>query len=62
LRLFAESYVPEVYEAESNGKRKDVRHRVTLSAKSFELLKQAIDEKGASMKDLVEAALVKYLE
>ena len=62
LRLFAESYVPEVYEAESNGKRKDVRHRVTLSTKSFELLKQAINEKGASMKDLVEAALVKYLE
>lgn len=60
LRKFAESYVPE--EGESKGKRKDVRHRVTLSAKSFELLKKAVEEKGSSMKDIVEAALEKYLE
>jgi sulfite reductase (ferredoxin) len=61
LRKFAETYVPEVDETDSKGKRKDVRHRVTLSAKSYELLKKAVEEKGASMKDLVETALEKYL-
>jgi sulfite reductase (ferredoxin) len=61
LRQFAESYVSELDDIESNSKRKDVRHRVTLSAKSFDLLKKAVDEKGASMKDLVETALEKYL-
>jgi sulfite reductase (ferredoxin) len=62
LRKFAESYVSEIDETESKGKRKDVRHRVTLSMKSYELLKKAVEEKGASMKDLVETALEKYLE
>jgi sulfite reductase (ferredoxin) len=62
LRKFAESYVSELDETESKGKRKDVRHRVTLSMKSYELLKKAVEEKGASMKDLVETALEKYLE
>ena len=62
LRKFAESYVSELDETEPKGKRKDVRHRVTLSAKSYELLKKAVEEKGASMKDLVETALEKYLE
>jgi sulfite reductase (ferredoxin) len=61
LRQFAESYVSEIDDSEANSKRKDVRHRVTLSAKSFDLLKKAVDEKGASMKDLVETALEKYL-
>ena len=61
LRQFAEAYVSELDDSEANGKRKDIRHRVTLSAKSFDLLKKAVDEKGASMKDLVETALVKYL-
>ncbi len=61
LRQFAEAYVSELDDSEANGKRKDIRHRVTLSAKSFDLLKKAVDEKGASMKDLVETALEKYL-
>lgn len=61
LHKYAESYVPEVDKTDSKGKRKDVRHRVTLSAKSYELLKKAVEEKGASMKDLVETALEKYL-
>jgi len=58
LRQFAETYVPE---ESTKGKRKDVRHRVTLSGKSYELLKKAVDEQGASMKDIVELALEKYL-
>ncbi|MFO0126632.1 MAG: sulfite reductase, ferredoxin dependent, partial [Pseudanabaena sp.] len=62
LRKFAESYVSELDETEPKGKRKDVRHRVTLSAKSYEMLKKAVEEKGASMKDIVETALEKYLE
>jgi sulfite reductase (ferredoxin) len=61
LRKYAEAYVSEIDDNESNSKRKDVRHRVTLSAKSFEMLKTAVEEKGASMKDLVETALEKYL-
>ncbi len=60
LRQFAEAYVSELDDSESS-KRKDIRHRVTLSAKSFDLLKKAVDEKGISMKDLVETALEKYL-
>ncbi|MBD2189460.1 sulfite reductase, ferredoxin dependent [Pseudanabaena mucicola] len=58
LRQFAETYVPE---ENPKGKRKDVRHRVTLSGKSYELLKKAVDAQGASMKDIVELALEKYL-
>jgi sulfite reductase (ferredoxin) len=61
LRKFAEAYMPEVDENESQGKRKDIRHRVTLSAKSYELLKKAVGEQDASMKDIVETALEKYL-
>ena len=61
LRKYAEAYVSEIDDIESNGKRKDIRHRVTLSAKSYEMLKTAVEEKGASMKDLVETALEKYL-
>jgi sulfite reductase (ferredoxin) len=59
LRKFAETYVSEV--DTTKGKRKDVRHRVTLSTKSYELLKNAVEDRGASMKDIVEAALEKYL-
>ncbi|BBC25192.1 sulfite reductase, ferredoxin dependent [Pseudanabaena sp. ABRG5-3] len=61
LRQFAETYVSELPEEKAKGKRRDVRHRVTLSAKSFELLKKAVEEQGSSMKDIVEAALEKYL-
>jgi sulfite reductase (ferredoxin) len=61
LREFAKGYVPEVDQNESKGKRKDIRHRVTLSGKSYELLKKAVDERTVSMKDIVEAALEKYL-
>ncbi|MCY7331144.1 MAG: sulfite reductase, ferredoxin dependent [Pseudanabaena sp. CAN_BIN31] len=61
LRKFAEAYMPEIDENESQGKRKDIRHRVTLSAKSYELLKKAVGEQDASMKDIVETALEKYL-
>ncbi|MBD2178167.1 sulfite reductase, ferredoxin dependent [Pseudanabaena sp. FACHB-1998] len=62
LKKFADAYIPEVDDSNfSKGKRKDVRHRVTLSPKSYELLKQAVEENGASMKDIVEAALEKYL-
>jgi len=61
LRQFAETYVPEVDDSESQGKRRDVRHRVTLSARSYELLKKAVTEQDTSMKDIVEAALEKYL-
>jgi len=61
LRQFAETYVPEVDDSESQGKRRDVRHRVTLSARSYELLKKAVAEQDTSMKDIVEAALEKYL-
>ncbi len=42
--------------------RKDIRHRVTLSKRSYELLKDAVGQKGASMKDIVEAALENYLK
>ena len=59
LHRFAENYIPDA--ADAKGKRKDVRHRVTLSAKSYEMLKKAVDEKEASMKDIVEAALAQYL-
>lgn len=59
LRKFAETYVSEV--DTTKGKRKDVRHRVTLSTKSYELLKNAVEDRGASMKDIVESALEKYL-
>ena len=61
LRKFADAYVPEVNPSESKSSRRDVRHRVTLSAKSFDLLKKAVEEQGISMKDIVENALVKYL-
>ncbi|MFM7888332.1 MAG: sulfite reductase, ferredoxin dependent [Pseudanabaena sp.] len=61
LQLFAETYVSELTEEKAKGKRRDVRHRVTLSAKSFELLKKGVEEQGSSMKDIVEAALEKYL-
>ncbi len=61
LRQFAETYVSDLPEEKAKGKRRDVRHRVTLSAKSFELLKKAVEEQGSSMKDIVEAALEKYL-
>ncbi|MFO0211497.1 MAG: sulfite reductase, ferredoxin dependent, partial [Pseudanabaena sp.] len=61
LQQFAETYVSELPEEKAKGKRRDVRHRVTLSTKSFELLKKAVEEQGSSMKDVVEAALEKYL-
>ncbi|NUN63770.1 sulfite reductase, ferredoxin dependent [Pseudanabaena biceps] len=61
LLKFSETYVSEVEDTDKS-KRKDVRHRVTLSTRSYDLLKKAVDEKGASMKDLVEKALEKYLE
>jgi sulfite reductase (ferredoxin) len=61
LRNFADAYVPEVDDSESKVKRRDIRHRVTLSAKSFDLLKQAVEDQGISMKDIVESALEKYL-
>jgi len=61
LQQFAETYVSELPKEKSKGKRRDVRHRVTLSTKSFELLKKAVEEQGASMKDIVEASLEKYL-
>jgi sulfite reductase (ferredoxin) len=61
LRKFADAYVPEVNPSEAKSSRRDVRHRVTLSAKSFDLLKKAVEEQGISMKDIVENALVKYL-
>ncbi len=59
LHQFADNYIPDA--ADAKGKRKDVRHRVTLSAKSYELLKKAVEEKDSSMKDIVEAALLQYL-
>lgn len=61
LRQFADTYISELEEDKPKGKRRDVRHRVTLSTKSFELLKKAVEEQGVSMKDIVELALEKYL-
>ena len=61
LLKFTDDYVPETTEAEPKGKRRDIRHRVTLSGRSFELLKKAVEEQGISMKDIVETALEKYL-
>ncbi len=61
LRKFADAYIPEVDQSESKSHRRDIRHRVTLSAKSFDLLKQAVEDQGISMKDIVESALEKYL-
>jgi sulfite reductase (ferredoxin) len=65
LRKFAETYVPadldqQLDQTEAKGTRRDVRHRVTLSAKSYELLKNAVTDQDTSMKDIVEAALEKY--
>ncbi|MDX2255291.1 MAG: sulfite reductase, ferredoxin dependent [Pseudanabaenaceae cyanobacterium bins.39] len=62
LTEFAQNYVPHSdSDDQSASKRRDVRHRVTLSAKSYTLLKQAVETQGSSMKDIVEAALEKYL-
>ncbi len=60
LRKFADAYVPKEID-ETKGNRRDIRHRVTLSAKSFDLLKKAVEDQSSTMKDIVEMALEKYL-
>lgn len=54
LQEFARNYVPY--------KPKDMRHRVTLSPSVYQKLKQVSSTSSRPMKDLVEAAIERYLQ
>ncbi|NJK33799.1 MAG: sulfite reductase, ferredoxin dependent [Oscillatoriales cyanobacterium SM2_2_1] len=64
LRHFAEHYRGTVISQETleQLKRKDQRHRVTLSAETYESVKNQAAAQGKSMKEFVEAALANYLQ
>jgi sulfite reductase (ferredoxin) len=57
LRKFSASYVPA-----PAAKAKDQRRRVTLTTATYDRLKQTASDRGLSMKQIVEAAIAKYLD
>jgi sulfite reductase (ferredoxin) len=63
LHQFAATYVPEDTSSSNSktSKRKDQRHRITLSPTVYEQLKQTADKEQKSMKEVVETAIAKYL-
>ena len=57
IRKFAENYKPET----TNGKRK-TSHRITVRDEIYTHLKQIANSQGKSMTDLVNEAIVEYLD